>query len=259
MSSINLKPNKPDTYDGKRDFLTVNAWLYQVEQYLSLIQLGSPDALISDHNQISFASSYLKGNAAVWWFNLINSNSSPTTWALFRESIVNEFVPADHARRARDKLRKIKQTGSVEKYLAEYRNIVLTINDMNDGEKMDRFVEGLKYSVKVEVLKSGCNSFEDCARIALNIDSAIWGAKRNSFYVASTPHRDGVVPMEIGNLNGAISSKAQREQRRKDLIKGACFKCHKEGCRPWKCNPTEINNVQTGSTEGVILSDSENE
>lgn len=79
---------------------------------------------------------------------------------------------------------------------------------MNDGEEMNRFVEGLKYSVKVEVLKSGCNSFPDCAPIALNKDSLIRGAKKNSLYLASTPHRDNVAPIKIRNLNGAISSKA---------------------------------------------------
>lgn len=68
--------------------------------------------------------------------------------------------------------------------------------------------------------------------------------------------------MEIENLAGRSVSKAQREQRQEDLSEGACFKCHKAGCRPWKCNSSRINNVGAGIdsvTEGgaFILSDSE--
>lgn len=265
MSSINLKPNKPECYDGKRDFLTVNTWIYTIGQYLSLTQLSSPSIQITEHNRIAFASSYLKGNAAVRWYNLVNSPSVPTSWNKFKEFLILEFIPADHTPRARDKLRKLKQTTSVEHYLAEFRNIVLMIGDISEGEKIDRFVEGLKYNVKIEVMKSSVNSFEESARIALNIDSAIWRARRStSGFHPHTPNVGGPTPMEIGNVNGA-STRAHREQRKKDLDKGACFACHKVGCRPWKCRPSRVNNSEiipgNSVSEGseVILSDSENE
>lgn len=173
MSSVNLKPNKPEPYDGTRDYLKVNTWLYTIERYLSLTQLASPTAAISDHNRISFASSYLKGNAAVLWFNMVNNSRIPTSWDEFKTMIIGEFVPADHTQRARDKLRKLRQISSVEKYLSEYRNIVLMISDINEGEKLDRFIDGLRYNVKVEVMKSRCHSFEEVARISLQVDNAI--------------------------------------------------------------------------------------
>lgn len=37
-----LKPNKPERFDGRRDAFVVNAWLYQVKQYLALAQVGNP-------------------------------------------------------------------------------------------------------------------------------------------------------------------------------------------------------------------------
>lgn len=40
------------------------------------------------------------------------------------------------------------------KYLAEFRNIVLKISRMHEEERKDRFVEGLKYDVRVAVLKA---------------------------------------------------------------------------------------------------------
>lgn len=131
---------------------------------------------------------------------------------------------------------------------------------------MDRFVDGLKYNVRVEVLKTNCNSFEECARLALNVDSAIWRARRGiSGFHYNNNNGNEPTPMEIGNINSGPSTRAQREQRKKDLEKGACFKCHKVGCRPWKCRRPKINNVDidpgksTDEDNTVYLSDSENE
>ena len=187
--------------------------------------------------------------------------------AAFKLLLTTEFIPADHTRRARDKLRKLKQVGSVDKYLSEFRNIVLMIADMHEGEKLDKFVEGLKYNVRVEVLKSGCNQFEECARMALNVDSAIWGARRTLEPFTPTRQNAGSThtPMEIGNVNGSGSSQPQREQRRKDLMTGSCFKCHKKGCRPWRCDSLRVNHVSMRNNDPVpeesrvVLSDSENE
>lgn len=43
---------------------------------------------------------------------------------------------------------------------------------------MDRFVEGLKYNVKLEVMKSTCNYFEDSVCIELYVDRVIWKARQ---------------------------------------------------------------------------------
>lgn len=60
QDAVNLRPNKPETYDGKRDFLTVNTWIFNIEQYLILTQLNNNNVVISDENQIRFASPFLK-------------------------------------------------------------------------------------------------------------------------------------------------------------------------------------------------------
>lgn len=181
MSSISLKSNKPEPFDGTRVYLTVNTWIYSIEKYLSLSKIRLPNTELSDHNKKAFASSYLKDNATVWWCNIINSPCSPTTCMEFRNVLMAQFIPADHILRARYWLRKLRQTTSVEKYLVEYRNIVLKIADLNEGEKLDRDVEELIYHINVEVMKYNWNSFKDCATIALNVDSDIWQALRGPF------------------------------------------------------------------------------
>ncbi len=50
------------------------------------------------------------------------------------------------------------------------------IPGVNKGEQLDRFCQGLKPNIRLEVLKSGARSMDKAARIALNEDSAMFGA-----------------------------------------------------------------------------------
>ena len=221
-----LKPNKPGSFDGKRDEFTVRTWLYQVKQYLALVQVGNALNL-DDPTKISFAATFLSGTAAAWWYTLVASNTIPTTWGEFENAICQEFVPFDSVQRSRDKLRRLVQRTSVSSYLSEFRNIVLTIPGMNEGEQVDRFCQGLKPQIRLEVMKAGAQNMNDASRIALNVDAALFGA---GMFRPQWPGRfSAPTPMEIGNF----------EQRAKDRARNACFKCHKVGCRPRICTAKE--------------------
>lgn len=63
----------------------------------------------------------------------------------------------------RDKLRTLSQTSTVSKYLSEFGKISLTIPDMSEGEMFHKFVAGLELEVRVELLKSGAQKFEEAS------------------------------------------------------------------------------------------------
>lgn len=194
----------------------------------------------------------------------------PTTWDLFKAVVVKEFVPDDHVRRARDKLRKLKQTSSVSKYLSEFRNVVLTVPDVTDGEKWDKFCAGLKYEIRLEVMQSSVTNFEEAAQIALRVDSALWSASNfPDNKPAGSSSGDAPTPMEIGNMERSplgAPRQPMTPQRLRDLRSNACFTCHKVGCRPWKHKKNAvISNVEVGDDESREgddsardISDSEN-
>ena len=222
--SSSIKPNKPSPFLGRRDEFEVRTWIYQVKQYLWLVEVGNLTGL-TEETKISFASTFFQGTAAAWWYTLVNSNSIPKTWVEFEEAIIAEFVPFDSVQRSRDKLRKLVQRTSVTSYLTEFRNIVLTIPGMSEGEKVDRFSQGLKPNIRLEVMKAGAQTMSDASRIALNVDSALFGAGMFRFQNDGGFPGSQYTPMEIGNV----------EQRDQDRSNNACCKCHKVGCRPWKC------------------------
>lgn len=143
--SIMLNPNRPEPYGGRRDYLVVSTWLYNMEQYLLIVQLVNPNSMLSDGNRIIYASPFFTGTAPVWWYTIVQSNEFPTTSEKFEKRLISEFVPSDHVRRARAMLRRLNHTSSVSKYLDKFGNIILTIPDVTDGEKLDRFCSGIKY------------------------------------------------------------------------------------------------------------------
>lgn len=72
---------------------------------------------------------------------------------------------------------------------------------MHEGENVGHFIEGLKYSVQVEVWKSHADNFGECARMPLIADSAIWRAGKAARRGCSfrLPGQ-GPMPMRLGNV-----------------------------------------------------------
>lgn len=64
--SVIMKPNKPDSYEGRLCFLFVNMWLNKVEKYLAIVKLSNNGVPIMDGTKIMYASTFLTGMAAVW-------------------------------------------------------------------------------------------------------------------------------------------------------------------------------------------------
>lgn len=47
---------------------------------------------------------------------------------------------------------------------------------MHKDEKIDRFLEKLKFNIQLEPLKTQVDTFDEGARVALSINSALWRA-----------------------------------------------------------------------------------
>lgn len=263
-----IKPARPDSFEGKRNALTVAAWLYQVETYLNLMALTNPTLNVTDEIRIQFATTLMKKNAANWWYMQVKAGNTPTTWSEFKNRVRTEFIPQDTQRRQRDKLRELVQTKSVSSYLESFRNIIISISDLSEAEKLDKFVSGLKPMIRLEVLKAGCNNIDDASRVALNVDSAYYGS--GIFLGNSVPSSEssGPQPMDIGNVEGGPhyrgkSFKGKKKkgfklsQRARDIENGTCFVCHKKGC--WSSNHYDGNKKISNNNSQVESENSEQE
>lgn len=96
--------------EGKRDVVTVNTWLFQVEQYLYLIAVCNPEADIFEVTKVLNSFSLFRETATSWWYMLTQIIVAPDTWKGFKDIVKVEFIPADSDRRAKDRLRTFYQS-----------------------------------------------------------------------------------------------------------------------------------------------------
>lgn len=150
-------------------------------------------------------------SAAVLSYSQISSIKALPSCKDFKNLLVEKFLPSDYAKQARDGLRNLRQIRTVSSYLAEFRNEVLGIPIMSKKEKSDRFLEGLKRKIRSEVHKAETELFEDCKRVALNIDRVLYRANschNSNIFLASDPSQTTKkpTPLKIGNfLHGKLS------------------------------------------------------
>lgn len=139
---------------------------------------------------------------------------------------------------------------------------MLTIADLTDGDKFDKFVAGLKKQVRIAVMKSTVATFEQAAQVAFRVDGVLWSSHvmNRENYSSNDKQTSSVDPMEIGNVEGSsIGASRDERQGKKERDNNACFVCHTSGCRPWKHRKGQVNNFNAVEDEeeqrGVVLSD----
>lgn len=255
------KPLRPDTFNGNTASANLDLWLFQVEEYLEASNIhGNAD-------RISETVTFLRGAALTWWRSIKQGDPAhrPTTWDEFKERIQAAFKTINSTRTARDKMARLKQTTSVRNYSTEFRNLSLDIPDMSEGDKLDRYIRGLKQEIQREVDMKEPANFEEAVRLAERLDSLLWKRDSRRF---STPapkrfinntNYNGPADMELGaitNPNGPGPRPANTyrgpnfqnngyqgrripkltPELRQQLIKeGRCFFCREHGHRALNC------------------------
>ena len=255
-SSHTQKPPKPDIFRGAtRDGATVDMWLFQLETYFAAINLH-------DHQRrVSFAAALLRDAALVWWqLQQAQHGAVMWTWDMFKAGLLAEFQAIDPERQARDKLRKLRQQGSVVDYAREFRKCLLYIPSMSENDKIYQFTAGLKYGVAKEVAVRGLTTLNEVIATAERLDALLFavaakhGGKHGSnpprhaarkFEYAATPN-DGPVPMELGSAQVESSNAAEQrsfgEVPRSNL---QCFNCGKFGHKHQNCRrPSDAARIE---------------
>jgi Ty3 transposon capsid-like protein len=223
-----LKLPSLDKYGGdkKEDLL---AWLFQVNEQLSLLQISD------EEYRIVYAGTALTGNAKTWYRSM-RMEGSVKTWADFQTSLKAHFYPVDPIKHARDQLHPLQQTGSVRDYTATFRQLTAIIGTMAEDEKLDRYVRGLKTRTRREVELKEPDSFDEACRLAEMIDISndrVFGGSnltRSTFLPRSQPRRhNGPEPMDINALHNQKEkpkfkklTPEEKERRRRD---GLCLYC----------------------------------
>jgi len=254
-----FKPIRPDTFSGRQDKSSVEAWLFQLRQYFDACKMrGSL--------KVSFAASLLRDDAGIWWRNHVEQSDLGhealiTDWEDFKKMLVQQFKPVNAIKSARDKLAKLKQTRSVQEYATSFRSLTLEIPGISEDEKIDRFIRGLKDQIRMEVELREPSTVNEAIRIADRYDAISFKYLKQKFEPAKK-HSDhtttsGPTPMELDSSKYHKLTDKEKDKLKKEQ---ACFYCRKPGHMISAC-PLKLNKkvIHSTTSQQQSVSDEEGE
>jgi len=214
------KPNKPPTYSGKRNE-SIETWIKQVERYFRLTQ-------IPDDDQVEWAAYYLTDGAASW-FEVENERAETSgyslSWNKFTDQLRRRFKPINADDNARERLSRLKQTGSVATYSHTFRLIMQDLPDMHEKDALHYYKKGLKEAIAIQVGLRAPQSVHEAEEMAETVDNILF-EHRSYREPARTPYMKapnrGPTPMETDNNTRTTLTDQDRERLRKE---GKCFYC----------------------------------
>lgn len=236
-TNVHVKPPRPDFFRGTRD-QKADLWLFELEQYFSAV--GMP----SEH-KVKFAASCLRDAAATWWRSRLisldtgltaESSSSASTdsyllWHNFAEALLKQFKPLNSSKIARDKLHRLRQTGSVLTLISTFNTLVADVPNMAEDEKMDRFCRACKPSIQQRLEVEEPRDLFDMQAMAQRLDEIFWRFNQSRFHgsshSAAPSHSTHSHAMELD----AIELQDDQQLEDKDIDENITVNAIKRGTR----------------------------
>ena len=170
-SGYNIIKNisKPESFSGTGDIKDdPDTWIAQMRNYLLLS--GTPPVV-----QAQVAATYLKGAAAQWYKTLsVVDRGQLTGFEALAAKLLTRFRPLDIIAQARNKLSRLQQTGSVEKFNQEFQKLMSLIPTMNEEERIDSYRRKLKYNLQLQLVTQEYHKLSDIMNVALRTDALLF-------------------------------------------------------------------------------------
>ncbi|CAN6705190.1 unnamed protein product [Malus baccata var. baccata] len=126
--------------------------------------------LEDDKSKISTATMFLADNALMWWrrrsMEIEQGTFSLTTWDEFKKDLMLHFYPQNAKYEAKEKLRWLKQTGSVKDYVNTFVSLLFEVPNMLEEDKLMYFMSGLQNWAKLELQRRHMQTLSDAIAAA---------------------------------------------------------------------------------------------
>ena len=236
------KPSVPQTFNGKDKKLKVTDHLFEVGRYLRQLEV------VEEVRKVDIASSLLEGDARSWYRFAVGLNDESIdvsydqirmafpTYEKYCEKLRNAFRGLSDKDHARDELRNWRQKSSVVAAVGVFRAICMRIPGIAEDEMLDRFVYGLKSTVRIEVLRNGLpGTLDEAIALADRIDrNQFEASKRKQESTVSDNHP---VPMDLSvvSIDNRYRGKLTPELKKLLQTENRCFYCRHVGCSIDRC------------------------
>ena len=236
------KPSKPDTFSSGKESGSAAAWLFSQRLYFEATNTA-------DEYKVPFAVTFLRGSAALWWQAHLRQcvNGIVARLATWDSAeFLTQFAPINSVKVARDAIRSLIQTRSVQEYIDKFQTLVLQIPDMSAAEQLDKFTAVIHEKVEIE----GCTTLA-AMRVAQRNDTIHHHHQQQQQLsrsaASSSPSAipsDTPTPMDLNAMRQSNANSYQHQpfrqeprltpaERLRHVNQNRCFKCHRVG-HSWK-------------------------
>lgn len=139
-----------------------DTWLYEIEEALDLME-------VPQRQYVAVAARFLAGKAQQWYRFKTQDHYRFRSWADFRRSFISVYGEPDREWKARQRLTKLRQTGSLSDYVSEFQLLAMKANDNDDssGQLISRFIDGLRrYQTRQHLAMKRPSSLSKAVKLA---------------------------------------------------------------------------------------------
>lgn len=198
-------PTPPEFHGTKTGGYEIDSWVRDMRvQFTFYGARVFPD----DAAKVRHAAMFLKGRAAEWWDAEDKSSGVESSWERFVERLRERYRPMQAAVVARERLRRLKQTGSVSAYADVFQKELTPIKDMSASDQIFNFVTGLSSvvvanKVREKEPKSLHEAMDIAVRAEVFLAAGRFGQGHPGFGnrgAASSQSTSATVPMDLNAL-----------------------------------------------------------
>lgn len=142
---------------GKQDAQEIENFLWSMERYFEATYVQG------EQEKVNIMMGYLEDHATAWWqrkhAEIMCGICIINTWDLLKYELKKQFYLRNVEYEDRKKVRQLKHTGSILKYVDEFSTMMLQIDSMNSDDLLFNFMKGLQLWVQLEIQRHQVNDF----------------------------------------------------------------------------------------------------
>jgi len=198
---------------------TLDNWLREMQQQFEWYNYNS------NAERVAMAAAQLRGAALDWWSTLASAEkqSLGLSFTEFEQALRARFQPVNSAQTARLALDSLVQGAKqpVHDYTAMFRRLLTAVPTMSEEDRVHRYVQGLRPSVRSLLLLQGATTLDDAISKAARIGSLGQYASASSAASSSASHpMDLSVVQDLFALTG-VSYGGDNNASRQDSVDSA--------------------------------------
>jgi Reverse transcriptase (RNA-dependent DNA polymerase)/Retrotransposon gag protein/Integrase core domain/Chromo (CHRromatin Organisation MOdifier) domain/GAG-pre-integrase domain len=217
-------------YDGSGGVQKLLEFIDNFEDYIKSVDIDT-------QAELTLATAKLTGDAKMWWRDHSSTVSfnSPTRvrdWNMLKKELMNTFAPAENADKIRDKLRNIKQKGSIAQYNATFRNLSIQLSDLSFAEAKYEYLKGLNPKIR-DLVCTQEDNLTDIRKLqlaCLRLDTHERHITIDEALITDLSSHSKVSNSKSSQKNYSRKYNQENKNRRSvDMSKITCYICDKTG------------------------------